>query len=276
MTNIFSQHESDLAVVADLTRPDILKFGDNGIAYNGNIELGNIDRFLDARTRKRGTFSTDDLASFSEFVETHGTAQNTEIFIDKTAMKAMAVLNFGDDNYPMGHCDFCAVLTAKPTKVYEKITDLHHYGRVGQKDFAVFLEDWGGQFVALDENGEEIAMKKAIAVIRDMKIDELAESTSQVGNFRESRSRLETVAVKSQAGLLPAYFEIKNTLYETLSEPKIVRLRLSINTANGKPEFTLSIVGYELLTDELANDFLQAVKDKLDSEFCLFFGKFQG
>lgn len=276
MTNIFSQHESDLAVVADLTRPDILKFGDNGIAYNGNIELGTIDRFLDARTRKRGTFSTDDLDSFGEFVEVHGTAANTEIFIDKSAMKAMAVLNFGDENYPMGHCDFCAVLTAKPTKVYDKITDLHHHGRVGQKDFAVFLEDWGGQFVALDENGEEIAMKKAIAVIRDMKIDELAESTSQVGNFRESRSRLETVAVKSQAGLLLAYFEIKNTLYETLSEPKTVRLRLSINTANGKPEFTLSIVGYELLTEELANDFLQAVKDKLDSEFCLFFGKFQG
>lgn len=276
MTNIFEKHESDLAVVADLARPDILKFGDNGIAYNGNIELGNIDRFLDARTRKRGTFSTDDLDSFGEFVEVHGTAANTEIFIDKTAMKAMAVLNFGDDNYPMGHCDFCAVLTAKPTKVYEKITDLHHHGRVSQKDFAVFLEDWGGQFVALDENGEDIPMKKAIAVIRDMKIDELAESTSQVGNFRESRSRLETVAVKSQAGLLPAYFEIKNTLYETLSVPKTVRLRLSINTANGKPEFTLSIVGYELLTDELANDFLQAVKNELDSEFCLFFGKFQG
>lgn len=276
MTNIFEKHESDLAVVADLARPDILKFGDNGIAYNGNIELGNIDRFLDARTRKRGTFSTDDLDSFGEFVEVHGTAANTEIFIDKTAMKAMAVLNFGDDNYPMGHCDFCAVLTAKPTKVYEKITDLHHHGRVSQKDFAVFLEDWGGQFVALDENGEDIPMKKAIAVIRDMKIDELAESTSQVGNFRESRSRLETVAVKSQAGLLPAYFEIKNTLYETLSVPKTVRLRLSINTANGKPEFALSIVGYELLTDELANDFLQAVKNELDSEFCLFFGKFQG
>lgn len=120
MTNIFAKHESDLAVVADLARPDILKFGDNGIAYNGNIRLGDIDSFLDARTRKRGTFSTDDLTSFSEFVEVHGTAANTKIFIDKSAMEAMAVLNFGDDNYPMGHCDFCAVLTAKPTKVYEK------------------------------------------------------------------------------------------------------------------------------------------------------------
>ncbi|UZA13283.1 YfdQ family protein [Moraxella bovis] len=274
MSNIFENHESDLAVIADLTRPDILKFGDNGIAYNGNIELGNIDGFLDARTRKRGTFSTDDLDSFGEFVEVHGTAANTEIFIDKSAMEAMAVLNFGDDNYPMGHCDFCAALTAKPTKVYEKITDLHHHGRVSQKDFAVFLEDWGGQFVALDENGVEIPMKKAIGIVRDMKIDELAESTSQVGNFRESRSRLETVAVKSQAGLLPAYFEIKNTLYETLSEPKTVRLRLSINTANGKPEFTLSIVGLELLKDELAGDFLAVVEETLGDDYSLFFGTF--
>ncbi|AWY20084.1 YfdQ family protein [Moraxella bovis] len=274
MSNIFEKHESDLAVVADLARPDVLKFGDNGIAYNGNIELGNIDRFLDARTRKRGTFSTDDLDSFGEFVEVHGTAANTEIFIDKTAMKAMAVLNFGDDNYPMGHCDFCAALTAKPTKVYEKITDLHHHGRVSQKEFSVFLEDWGGEMVAFDENGVEIPMKKAIGIVRDMKIDELAESTSQVGNFRESRSRLETVAVKSQAGLLPAYFEIKNTLYETLSEPKTVRLRLSINTANGKPEFVLSIVGLELLKDELAGDFLAVVEETLGDDYSLFFGTF--
>ncbi|UZA37107.1 YfdQ family protein [Moraxella bovis] len=274
MSNIFENHESDLAVIADLTRPDILKFGDNGIAYNGNIELGNIDRFLDARTRKRGTFSTDDLDSFGEFVEVHGTAANTEIFIDKSAMEAMAVLNFGDDNYPMGHCDFCAALTAKPTKVYEKITDLHHHGRVSQKEFSVFLEDWGGEMVAFDENGVEIPMKKAIGIVRDMKIDELAESTSQVGNFRESRSRLETVAVKSQAGLLPAYFEIKNTLYETLSEPKTVRLRLSINTANGKPEFVLSIVGLELLKDELAGDFLAVVEETLGDDYSLFFGTF--
>ncbi|UZA15598.1 YfdQ family protein [Moraxella bovis] len=274
MSNIFENHESDLAVIADLTRPDILKFGDNGIAYNGNIELGNIDRFLDARTRKRGTFSTDDLDSFGEFVEVHGTAANTEIFIDKSAMEAMAVLNFGDDNYPMGHCDFCAALTAKPTKVYKKITGLHHYGRVSQKDFAVFLEDWGGQFVALDENGVEIPMKKAIGIVRDMKIDETAETASQVGNFRESRSRLESVAVKSQAGLLPAYFELNDTLYQTLSVIKTVKMRLAIATANGKPEFVLSIVGLELLKDELADDFLAVVEETLGGDYSLFFGTF--
>lgn len=147
-------------------------------------------------------------------------------------------------------------------------------GVSAKKNFRYFLEDWGGEMVAFDENGVEIPMKKAIGIVRDMKIDELAESTSQVGNFRESRSRLETVAVKSQAGLLPAYFEIKNTLYETLSEPKTVRLRLSINTANGKPEFVLSIVGLELLKDELAGDFLAVVEETLGDDYSLFFGTF--
>lgn len=274
MTNLFQGHESDLAVIADLARPDVLKFGDNGIAYNGNIELNKIDKFLNARTRQYGTFETSDLPSFADFVEEYGTVGDTSVFIDKDAMKCVAVLNFGDDKQPMGHCDFRAVLTSVPTKVCQKITDLHNYGRVGQKEFAVFLEDWASVIVAYEENGQQIPIKRAIAVIRDMKIDEMAESTSQVANFRESRSRLESVAVKSQAGVLPAYFEIKDRLYQTLTEPKTVKLRLAISTANGKPEFTLSIVGYELLSDELANDFLNVVEKGLGDDYALVFGKF--
>ncbi len=274
MTNIFQKHESDLAVVADLTRPDVLKFGDNGIAYNGNVVLNNIDPFLSGRTRKQGVFNTNDLESFGAFVHAHGSAFHSQIFIDKNAMKCVAILNFDDADYEMGHCDFRAVLTATPTKAFEKVLQMHGRGRIDQKEFALFLEDWGGEFVALDEHGVEIPMKKAIAVIRDMQIDELTESSSQVGNFRESRSRLESVAVKSQAGLLPAYFEVKNSLYETLSEAKTVRLRLSISTVSGSPEFALSIVGYELLANDLADDFLAAVKNELASEYCLFFGRF--
>lgn len=275
MTNLFQGHESDLAVIADLARPDVLKFGDNGVAYNGNIKLDVSDRYLNGRTRQYGKFVTDSLKSFSEFVRVHGTPSHTKIFLDRKNMVCEAVLNFGDDNYAMGHCDFRAVLSSNRTKVFDKMVEMHWRGRIEQKEFATFLEDWGSEIVAYDENGIEIPMKKATAIVRDMKIDEMVETASQVGNFRESRSRLETVAVKSQAGLLPAYFELNDNLYQTLRAIKTVKMRLAIATTNGKPKFTLSVVGYELLSDELANDFLDVVKEELGGEHPLFFGDFR-
>lgn len=274
MTNLFQNHESDLAVVADLASPSVLEFGDNGIAHNGNINLDVSDKYLNGRTRKRGRFSTDNLNSFGQFVQIHGIPSRTQIFVDKAAMACTAVLNFGDEKYAMGHCDFLSFLMASRTKVFDKMIDMHYQGRIGQKEFATFLEDWSDEMAAFDENGVEIPMKKAIVIVRDMKIDEMTETASQVGNFRESRSRLETVAVKSQAGLLPAYFEINDTLYQTLNDIKTVKMRLAITTSNGKPEFVLSIVGLDLLKDKLANEFLALVTETLGDDYSLFFGAF--
>lgn len=275
MTNIFAKHESDLAVVADLARPDILKFGDNGIAYNGNIELGNIDRFLDARTRKRGTFSTDDLTSFSEFVEVHGTAANTEIFIDKTAMKAMAVLNFGDDNYPMGHCDFCAVLTAKSTTVFEKLTAMHKQGRINQKAFAEFLEDWAFVFKAINSDGEEIAVSSAIGAVRQMRLDASVVSDSSVGNFKESRSRLASIEAKSTHGALPAFFEVTDPCFNELTE-SVIKLRLTIGTNGDDPTFSLSIIGLEALIDNKSVELADLIGKELGDTVELYMGQFGG
>ena len=275
----FESYGSDAAVAADLARKQAhLTVGrlTCGVALVDNdAKIVQLEGYELGRRRKRGTFRTEDIDSFVGYIEDEAQPENTKIFIDKDQMSAVAVLNFGADDFEQGHLDNNAVLQAQRTITFKQLMQMHIEGRCKQKMFAEFLEDWGHVVVAKNGDGEVIENAKAVNAVRNMQIDENAQTHSNVDNYRESRSRLESVEAKSFDGALPAYFEVTDTCYNGFAW-RTLKLRLGISSVDGAPVFKLDIIGLQLIQDAFAKEFVSIVAEALSDDIPLAIGTFRG
>lgn len=264
------------ALAADSTLLESKAINKQTILVNPSAKILSLEQYEGGRSRKRGTFATQDLESFTGYVEHYADEDDPIVFINKDAMKAVAILNFEADGFEQGHLDHRAILTAEQTATFSKLLNVGHSGRIKQKVFAEFLEDWGHQLVARDEEGNEIENAKAINAIRNMRIDESAQTDSSAGNYRETRSRLESVEAKSIGGALPAHFTVYDECYYGLGA-QCLKLRLGISSDEGVPVFKLDVIGLQLLIDNLAKDFAKLVEEGFTKgEIKVAIGKFEG
>lgn len=275
----FEGYESDAAVAADLASKQahltVGNLADDVALVDSSANIVTLEQYRQGRNRKRGTFATTDIESLAAYIENNALPEHVNVFIDKEQMQAVAILNFLEDGYEQGHLDHTAVLTAQRAVVFEKLLHMHNAGRVKQKLFAEFLEDWGHKVIARDADGNEIENAKAISAVRNMRIDESAQTDSHSGNYRESRSRLESVEAKSIDGALPAYFTVTDECYQGLPQRNL-SLRLAISNDDGSPVFKLEIKALQSLRDDLAKDFANVVADRLSDDTNLCLGTFKG
>lgn len=275
----FENYESDAAVAAALAeRQAHLTVGHltDGVALiDRNAIKIDLEKYQMGRSRVRGQFHSSDIDSFNNYVSNNAEPEEVRIFVDDAAMSAIAILNFKVEGHEQGHLDHKAILNAKKTVVFDTLHRRHMLGRVTQKTFAEFLEDWGHFVIARDSEGNVIANSRAVSAIRNMRIDESAQTDSHAGNYRESRSRLESVEAKSIDGALPAYFTVKDECYQGFTE-RSLKLRLSIGQDEGKPEFKLEIVSLQILEDELTKEFAAIVEESFEGACDVLIGSFQG
>lgn len=242
---------------------------------NPNAKVLDLEQFEQGRHRKRGTFETTDIDSFADYIEANALPEHISVFIDKDQMRALAILNFDEGGFEQGHLDHKAVLDAQPTVMFKKLVLMHDMGRCKQKIFAEFLEDWGHQVIARDADGNEIENAKAINAIRSMRIDESAQTDSHAGNYRETRSRLESVEAKSIDGALPSYFSVNDECYQGIPARNLA-LRLSISNDDGQPTFKIEIKALQSVRDELAKEFASIVETRIFNDIAVVIGQFKG
>lgn len=270
----YTDFQCDAAVAAHLAKPshDIV----HGVLLtNANTRITELDKFDMGRFRRRGDFNTNSVSSFAKFINDKANLANTAVFLDKDAMKAVAILNFEEDDFEQGHLDYRAIMTAKPTTVFDKLTAMHKQGRINQKAFAEFLEDWAFIFKAINSDGEEIAISSAIGAVRQMRLDASVVSDSSVGNFKESRSRLASIEAKSTHGALPAFFEVTDPCFNELTASTI-KLRLAVSSNGDDPVFSLSIMGLEALIDAKSVELADLIAKELGDTVKLYMGQFGG
>ncbi len=275
----YKDYQTESAVVAGLTADSSLlkKALINGqtVLVNPNAKILSLEQFEQGRHRKRGTFITQDFDSFGDYIEGNTAYEDVRVFINKDQMQAVAVLNFYEDGFEQGHLDHKALLDAAPTVMFKKLLWMHEMGRCKQKVFAEFLEDWGHKVVARDADGNEIENAKAINAVRSMRIDESAQTESHAGNYRETRSRLESVEAKSMDGALPTYFTVDDECYHGIP-PRNLKLRFSINNDDGQPVFKLEVIGLQVVQDDLAKQFSEIIKAGFEGEVAVVIGQFKG
>ena len=134
---------------------------------------------------------------------------------------------------------------------------------------------WKTGVIARDADGNEIENAKAINAVRNMRIDESAQTDSHAGNYRETRSRLESVEAKSIDGALPAYFTVNDECYQGIPARNLA-LRLGISNDDGQPVFKLEIKALQSVRDELAKEFADIVATRVFDGVSVCIGQFQG
>ncbi|WP_201555816.1 DUF2303 family protein [Psychrobacter sp. 72-O-c] len=275
----YQDYKTESAVAADLAlEANTLKFthiADRTILVAPNAKTLDVEQFEAGRSRKRGCFTTQDIDSFVGYIENVEQPEHIKIFIDKDHMSALAILNFGADGFEQGHLDDKAALLAQKTVTFSKLLSMHNQGRCNQKVFAEFLEDWGHQVIAKDKDGNEIENAKAINAIRNMQISENAQTDSSVGDYRESRSRLESVEAKSIDGALPSYLEVTDNCYSGFAD-RTLKLRMGISNVDGSPVFKLEIIGLQLIEDESAKEFVEILLNERLGDIPIAIGSFKG
>lgn len=275
----YEDYQTESAVVAALAADSsLLKSAlitGQTVLVNPNAKVMDLEQFEQGRHRKRGIFATQDIGSFGAYIEGNASFEHTSVFINKDQMQAVAILNFDADGFEQGHLDHKAVLTAEPTVMFRKLLSMHDMGRCKQKLFAEFLEDWGHKVIARDADGNEIENAKAINAVRNMRIDESAQTDSHAGNYRETRSRLESVEAKSIDGALPAYFTVNDECYQGIA-PRTLDLRLGISNDDGQPVFKLEIKALQSVRDELAKEFADIIETGLEDQVAVVIGQFKG
>ncbi|MDX8161808.1 DUF2303 family protein [Acinetobacter pittii] len=246
----------EIEKVLGLAKPVIQLERGQLVALHQDYSVIAAEKFMDARFRPHGEFTTPTFNDFKDFVVAEG-SKNTPIFVNQNDVKAIAVLNFHGDEKTQGHCDYLASLCLESTVVWKKLNQLKDH-KLDQRNFAVFIEDWAQVLNAFDENNNVIDIKDALVAVRNMQIEASTTSNAEVENTRQVQSEMAQIAASAKKGVLPAYFTIQDSAYLGLAEREI-KLRLIVNSTGSTPQFAIQIVKEELLRNEIIEDFKKEV-----------------
>lgn len=230
-------------------------------ALPSDYSLHDLEAFLPARRRARGTMKTSVLASFADYTTAHGEL-GCAVFIDPMSMQAVSVLNLGEPTQP-GHADNKAVLELKKTAAYQALLTYACGNPLKQSQIAEFLEDWADHLTCSNDAGA-IATPKAIAAIRKITIEAMRKLESTEQQLSASLSTFESAQATSTEPL-PTQINFTCQPYADLSD-RTFSLRLGIQTGNDKPAITLRIIKIEQHTEDMANELAELVAGQFESD----------
>ena len=263
---------TDNAIDANIRRvPD----GIDAIALPQHYTLVDLEKQRPGRRRFRGSLATADLENFAEYVKVHGAALQgikPAGFINADELSAKVFFNLQTTDGP-GHADHTATLKLKPTAAYTALLAING-DRNDQRDLVDWLEDWSHALQPFAGNGEayEGSLAKAVSAIRVMKLKEVKESETTVGDFRGTRSTMEDVEASSRVEL-PAGFYFTCQPYLGLPS-RAFKLRLSVLTSAREPTLVLRIVQLEAEQEAIAKDFKDVLAKAIAENASLTIGTF--
>ncbi len=241
------------------------------VAMPASFELHDLEQFMGLRSRFRGEFRTRSLRSFLEYCQVND-SDGVMCFVDPEKMTAETIFNLGSKDAP-GHCDDKAILTMKPTSEFQALRTLHGQ-RVDQKTLAEFVEDWAENFLAQDAAGNDMRVSKFAMAVRNMTIEGASKRESEVGDYKASRSALETVEAKSRHEL-PATVQFRCVPYEGLDE-SVFALRISV-TAGDDIRFMVRVKRLEQHVEKLGEELAHIIEAGTDDcKLSVNLGTFQG
>lgn len=239
----------------------------------GSQHIQSLEAFQPGRSRYRGDFTTQHITDFAKHVAIQGESdlEGHQGFIDTDAMSAKVFFNLGDHEHP-GHGDHTATLKLKPTAAYAALLGVVNR-QLDQRTLHDFVEDWRDMITPVyDGEADRSRMANALASIRDVTVETARKVNHVERDMGTTRCAMESVDAKSSL-TLPSGFQLLLDPYADLPS-RLFRLRLGVITGNDKCALTLRIQQAEQLTEQIAEDFRDALHDKLPDTCTLVLGKF--
>lgn len=240
-----------------------------------DMQIHNLEKFQNYRNNYRAKMST---RSIDDFIGYHKLHEGKNCYVSPEDMVARTIFDIGTKGKPL-HCVHKAVISLHKTALYEALLNavLSHKS---QRQMADWIEEWHDHIEALadsDKVGSQekdvIPLAKAIAAIRRLTIEEAKKSTHEEGNFKASRTALETIEAKADEGM-PGYFKFTCTPYPGLGEREFI-LRVNIIKSHNAPEFKLRILQADKIKEELTEEFRDILVKQLPEECETFIGNLE-
>lgn len=250
--------QADAIRAADATIPDDI--AQHALLVHQEFSLTDLEHLQANRRRARGTFKTPFVTSFCEYVMQHQ-EEGCTVFLNPVKLGAVAVLNMGTPEQP-GHADNTAELEMTPTAEYFAL--LNACGSAGSKTqqaVAEFLEDWQTLITCYDESGAFIDVRKAVAAIRAITLDNLRKVESKVHQLNASQSTFESVAATSEQPI-PTRMVFTCVPYFGLAERRF-EVRVGVTTTNDKPGLTLRLVKQEAIVQDMCSEVGDQITDHI-------------
>lgn len=226
------------------------------------------EHLLAQRKRFRGTFATSVLADFAAYLIANKN-DNVRGFVSPENRTAVAFLNIGTTLAP-GHCDWRAILDLTKTAGYAAVCALQQQ-RFTQRELAEWCEDWAAFLTAPGEQ----TLAQAVAAIRNVTVTTNASATHTDAQFSASKTALEEVAANSQASTLPASLTFTVEPHVGFqARPFGLRVNL-IASKDDKPQFSLRVIGREVLEESIADEFKTKLSDAVGDAAQFLIGNFK-
>ena len=153
----------------------------------------------------KGTYNTDNIDEFIEYVSKHGDYVNSHVFIDADSMTANAIIDHGTPTEPQwGRHTALLKLIDEPE--YKTLLDKADQ-LFKQLDFIDFAEEYKDYIRFIDADSQFIDHKEAIKTLRTLKAESANSQTQSTANFSESKSALESLEIKAADRELPWGFQ---------------------------------------------------------------------
>jgi uncharacterized protein YfdQ (DUF2303 family) len=230
------------------------------LALPNSMTLHDIEQYHPTRRRARGTVTTASLPSFAAYINTHK-EYGASIFVNGDNLTATAILNLGTPTEP-GHADNTVKLAPEQTAAYKAVAAASGGRNLSQRDLAEFMEEWADHIQAsANLGGEPINLPHAIAAVRDLSIEAMRRQNTQDQQLSATRSTLESVTARGNAGTLPGVITFTVKPYSFLPAHAIA-LRVGVLTSEAKPTFALRAIKLDEHRQQMAEELATAIKDK--------------
>lgn len=234
------------------------------------FKVHDLEHVLELRRRARGVMTTNSVKSFADYTKKHAEA-GANVFVDKAAMKATAVLNLGTPDKP-GQTDNRAVLALEKTAPFEALLAIANGRARTQTEIAEFLEDWE-PFITCKSNGEDLATSVAAHSVRNITIEGMRKAQSTEEQLSASRSTFEAVQATSATKLPTQIAMVIDQPYTGLA-PRNFTMRVSVVTTD-KPGLILRLIRLEDAYEQMAEEFAGIVDEALAGEIPVLLGTYQ-
>lgn len=235
-----------------------------------DFAIHSLEQYQAFRARFRGQLSTQHVVSFVSYHKQAGAA--APVFIDPSCMKAVAIFDLGDVDAPM-HAEHRATLEMEKTAPYRAFVAFTQKTGHAQRDMAEFVEDWRQYITAFDDEDAEIPVKNLIATIRRLTIESARKVDSTEGNWSSSKSALEKIEAKSEAGAMPKALVFTCQPYKDLPDQEF-HFRIGLRASGDSLAFSVFRIQAESDEEKTAEAFVSLLSGQLQDGTTLYQGSF--
>lgn len=260
------KHIEDMAKAGDLIEAPNAKF--DAVLIPDDMKIETTEHLQKFKNRFRGSFKTDLISGFSEYVNKQ---LSKTCFVHSQKATAIAIFDLGTTEEP-GHCKHDAEVSLSQTAAFTALNKFISE-RQSQLDLVVFLEDWSFTITAKAADDKEMDINEAISAVRSIDIEAITRAGSEVQAFSSTKSINEKIEAKSGWKPLPGWVVFTCVPYHGLDEHDFP-MRIQLSPCRGEISFNMNVTNYDHILESVVEEFREKIVAEIDDEAEIFTGSF--